>query len=731
MLSENRSLAVTLADLRAGLNAAVIGIPQEINYGLLAFVPFGPQFAVIGVLAAIAASAAGSLLYTLLGAKLAQLVGPRPTLVVLVAGLLGALLAAGLPVRQLPPALCLTLAMSGLFLLLAARLGLGHFFTYLPLPVLGGFTNGVAVTLILSAVPLAVGLGLGHVTLGLNDLKPASLVVTALTVVLCLKPLRLGFVRQVPAVLQALVLATCVDQALRLSIPGMEGPLVGDLLRDFPALGAFVGQLEFPDLDLPRVLLLGKFALAVAAAAALETLAVTAHVEAGSARRSAGDAVLKRLGLVYLALAPLMMPVAGSLGRSVSLSIGGAKTNASHGAYAFFILAMSLLGYGLICTIPLAAIAGVLIVVARNMIGDSVAQALLQWRTATSPRERIRNLADFLVMAGVALITVFDSFITGLIVGTVAAMALFIRDQGRAVVRSIRYGDTTRSLRVRSKHARELQARHGREIIVVEAEGALFFGSMERLLSQLDELAPRARSLILDLRRVGDIDQTASELLRRAARRYTEQGCRVLLSHLPSDRALCRRLLACGLDREIPREAWTVDLDAALESAEGELLRRHGLTDGALHVVPLVESDLTSGLNLGQIHDLAAYLTLRRYLTGEPIFRQGDSSDSLYVIVRGAVGIHFSASGTEKKRLIAFGPGALFGEMALVTGAARSADAIADEDAELLELDAVAFGRLQSERPEIVVAILRRISVLVSERLRNTTELLRQELSSS
>ncbi len=714
-----------IADIRAGLNAALIGIPQEINYGLLAFGAVSLTFAIYGVFAAFAASAIGTLLYCLLGGGLNQVVGPRPTLVVLVTGFFSSLLGSGMPPGELPLTLTLSMSLVGILLMLSARLGLGDLFKYMPHPVLGGFTNGVAATIFLSSLPMALGASFSlNQQLGLIQFRFASLLVTALTVWICFRPLTMGVFRQIPSVLQALLFASLLQFALAKGSPLLVGPTIGDLLGHLVAPGEFIDEMSWPTLDLSQWSTLGKFVLAITIAAALETMATTTQIEAESSQQSPGNQVLRRLGLTYLLLAPFMMPVAASLGRSVALSRTGARTRASQILYALFLIGLSIFCYPLISQLPQAAIAGVLIVVARSMVGDTVERAITSIRNSISKVDRARHLADLAVLATVALITVLDGFMMGLAVGIVVAMGLFIRDQSRSVVRSVLYGDLCTSLRVRSPVARELQAWHGREIVIVEAEGVLFFGSMDKIIARLNELSQNARALVLDLRRVTDIDQTACQLLMMLVRRSSERGCQLRLANISEAGSLHRMLRAHGVQRDLPESHWFPTLDLALECAENELLQRYGLSRDALSKVPLSASDLSFGLDAGQIQTLEGFLERRKLAAGAMLFGQGDVGDSLFVICHGAISIQLQ--GTTVKRLIAFGPGALFGEMALITGAPRSAGAVADEESELLELTRQQFARLQAIHPEIAVTVLRQIAILLSERLRNTTRQLQQ-----
>lgn len=705
------------------MGAAIIGLPQEVNYGLLAVAPLGAAFAGRGIAAALYGSVLAVLVALALGAGRGRITGPRPSLSILLAGLFATLQQQpGMTLAALPAFAALVVFLAGLTLVGAARIGLGRLIKYVPVPVLAGFTNGVAAMLLLSALPVALGAGLnaGRLADWLPAMQPAALLVTGLTVCLCLRPCRLPVVRQVPGIVQALLAASLLHLLLLHGIGLPAGPPLGNLAADLPGPDILLGALVLPAVSLVQLGIALKFALAIAMTAALETLATSATIDAQLGERTSGNGELQRLGIAMLCLSPLGMPVAGSLGRSTALLSTGASSRLAHGCYALCLLGLAVLGYALISRLPQAAVAGILIVVARNMVGQSLREAVAEVRQARNRAKRNRSAADFLVMLLVAFVTVADSFVTGLAAGIVGAMALFIRDQSLSVIRRVQFGNRCHSLRLRSPEARAVQLGHGREIAVIEAQGVLFFGSAERLGQQVESLAA-AREIVVDLRRVGDIDATASRLLEQTARRLRDRGGQLILSHLAPASRLYDVLIARGLPAAMPLDTWFADLDSALEYAEDRLLARHGIGGEASRPLDLGRSDLAAGLSAEQLACLESYLTPRRLAAGEILFRQGESGDSLFVVTRGAVSIHLPQAGGHGKRLIAFGPGAVLGEMALVTGAPRSADALADEESELLELENRHFRSLEHGQPTIAAALLRAIAGMLADRLRDTT----------
>ena len=128
---------------------------------------------------------------------------------------------------------------------------------------------------------------------------------------------------------------------------------------------------------------------------------------------------------------------------------------------------------------------------------------------------------------------------------------------------------------------------------------------------------------------------------------------------------------------------------------------------------------LFAGLEAADRADLATRLRRRRYARSEPLFLRGDPGSVLYVIERGRVKISLSSADGKEMILALLGPGDFFGELALLDGGQRSADAVVVEDSELLLLGREDFLRFVESRPRIALHLL---SVL-SRRLRSTDQL--------
>src|SRR5688572_1826425 len=139
---------------------------------------------------------------------------------------------------------------------------------------------------------------------------------------------------------------------------------------------------------------------------------------------------------------------------------------------------------------------------------------------------------------------------------------------------------------------------------------------------------------------------------------------------------------------------------------------------GAVNIAALAQVKLFAGLAAEDLVALAANLQRRRYGKGQFIFQQGDPGLCLYLVESGKVKIASFSSEGKGLVLNLFGPGDFFGELALLDGEPRSADAVAQEPCQLLLLQRDDFMHFLEARPHVAIKLL----ATVSRRLRHTTQ---------
>jgi SulP family sulfate permease len=124
------------------------------------------------------------------------------------------------------------------------------------------------------------------------------------------------------------------------------------------------------------------------------------------------------------------------------------------------------------------------------------------------------------------------------------------------------------------------------------------------------------------------------------------------------------------------------------------------------------------GLSADELALLAAELHTHRFAPGQVLFRAGDPGDALYISLQGEIALHLPGT---QRRLVSFAPGVTIGEMAVLAGAPRSAEAVAETDVLALGLSVQAFDRLTQQHPALAARLCRNIAVQLSDRVRMLT----------
>ena len=120
-------------------------------------------------------------------------------------------------------------------------------------------------------------------------------------------------------------------------------------------------------------------------------------------------------------------------------------------------------------------------------------------------------------------------------------------------------------------------------------------------------------------------------------------------------------------------------------------------------------------------------LERRTYRAGEVVFREGDTSDELYLIAKGSASVRLRLAGSDREtRLITFSPGTAFGEVALLDREARSATVEADEELVCYVLTRASFDRLTAEHPAVAIKLLTNLGREISGRLRRANRTIYQ-----
>ncbi|HET7293177.1 MAG TPA: cyclic nucleotide-binding domain-containing protein, partial [Vicinamibacteria bacterium] len=408
------------------------------------------------------------------------------------------------------------------------------------------------------------------------------------------------------------------------------------------------------------------------------------------------------------------MPGAGTSGATlVNLASGGRTRRAGLLEGAFVLAAFLLLGR-FVAWAPLAALAGILIVVAWRMV-DLRSFRLLRQRS---------TVLDFVVVASVVAVAVGVGLITASGVGVGLAILLFIRDQIKGTVIHRRSsGNQVFSRQRRLPEERAVLERRGGETLVCELEGNLFFGTADQLFSQLEAELRTRTYVILDLRRVRSVDLTAVHLLEQIESQLAERGARLALSSLPRSLPTGQDLRAyfdeVGLVKPGSRLRFFDQLSDALEWAEDEILASEGRARGEdAPPLELREIDFLRGRKEETIRALESCVERKSYPAGERIFGEGETGDEVFFVRRGSVRIVLRRADGTAHHLATFARGDFFGDIAFLDRGARSADAVAAAPTDLFVLSRERFDRVAEQHPRLGRQFFADLSRALALRLR-------------
>ena len=665
-----------------------------LTLGLLAFAPLGPQAASVGIPAALATSVIGGTVYALAGRASMPSAGPSSATALILASLV-------LQLAQQPDITAatvvalagLTVLCSGLLQMAMALLGLARLARFVPQPVLAGFMNGVALLIVLGQVPLLLGHGSGQaLTTTLAAWQPAALLLGAGTALLTWSIARRW--PGAPAALMALLLGTAVYHLLPLLAPGVHAGLaLGALPNGLPGPDALRPLLSSAGLDLlrPHAATVAASALALALVGALESALNTLAIDQARGTRHDPRRELLAVGLANLMLGAFGgLPAVALRARATAMLQAGGQGMPAAVSGSLVLGLLVLAGGHWLAWLPLPVLAGIMCTVALGLLDRWTHGLLAQWWAGERSRPLLLSLAMVAVVCG---ITVWQGFVVAVGVGVLLSMLVFIASMNRSLVRSRASAATRPSRRIYPEAIEaQLQPLRG-QVLVLELEGALFFGSGDRLLADTELQDTPCHSLVLDLQRVGSIDETGALALQQLQSRLRARGTALLLAGIAPDSARGRALQGFGNGPAL----WP-DVDRAVEAAEQALLGHGGLV--AMAPVALADSALLQGLDDDGRAQLLACMQTQQLQAGETLFAEGDVADCLYVLGAGSVSVVSAPRpGVAQHRYLSLSPGMMFGETAMLDGRGRSAAVVADTEAvvhRLLRADLERAGRSSS-----------------------------------
>ncbi|WP_438865211.1 SLC26A/SulP transporter family protein [Neptunicella sp.] len=710
------------SDITGGVVASIVTLPKAMAYATVAFAPLGPDYLPLGILAGMLALIFGNLIT--IGRSNGIVINSTFSLAsMMLASALTFILnhTTELPAaEQIPLALTLlflVMFFSGVFQVIAGVLKMGSLVKYIPQPVISGLVNGVAILIVTSQLPAFLNVPDHPDVSGLQQLAYInwSLVGIGLVTMLALVygPF---FISRIPPVFIGIALGC----AAFYGIAWLQGSAPGTTLQGLPSgIPQPLYLIQFLQLDssqLPLVVDLLPFAMAVAAVLSLWSLLFMASADNLLAERSNGNHELVGQGLGNMLLSLFGgVVVAGNSNTLVNYANGGRNTLSKFSCGLFSLLILLFLG-PLISLLPT-------IVLASLLIAFSI-QAIDKWSVKLGKiaiggdKESREGVPDLLIMLAVMLIMLTIGVFAAVGAGIAISLILFIYRMGREIIRQDRSGKQLRSNVVRCHAERQLLKEQGDKIRVIEIEGALFFGTTDAVSNRIQDLNKQdVDTIILDMKRITDVDSTGSELLLRLRHQCQRFGQQLLLSGIDTREADNAFLQKMGTLDVFSSQGHFISLLDALAEAENNLLDKIFGQDRYSQITAINNTPIFAGLTAQQRDDLSQYVVYREFQCGEQIFAQDAAADSIFVVLKGQVTLKIQSRLEPVKVVATLCPGFVFGEMALVKERKRYSSALALGPVTCIELTNEQLHQLHQDNPALAFQLLANISTDLSERL--------------
>lgn len=474
-------------DVLAGLTVGVVALPLALAFGVSSGV---------GAAAGLVTAVVAGVVAAIFGGSSVQVSGPTGAMAVILAPVVA---------EHGLGSIALVTVLAGVIVFASGVCGLGRAVTFIPWPVIEGFTLGIAAIIFLQQVPAALGVSAPagertlvaawHVVIaadGVAALKPLGIVVLVAAMMLTLPRLH----RAIPASLVAVIAATVLVQVLDVPVAR-----IGELPSHLAA-----PLLPHADLTAARPLL--GAALAIAVLAAIESL-LSARVAATMASTGPYDPDRELVGQGLASVASGVfggMPATGAIARTAVNVRSGARTRVSAIVHSMLLLGVVYLATGPVSAMPLAALAGVLMVTSFRMISMSTARKILR-----------SNRSDASIFIMTAFVTVCFDLIDAVEIGVLAGAFFALRSVAR-----------------RSSVTREElpgpRMPGDERIALLRLDGAMFFGVAERISTAItDAEHPNVDVVIIRMSQLGMLDATGAHTLAEISAELEARGITVII----------------------------------------------------------------------------------------------------------------------------------------------------------------------------------------------------------
>lgn len=496
-----------MSDLMAGIIVGIVALPLAIAFGIASGVT--PEK---GIITAIVAG----LVISLFGGSKVQIGGPTGAFIIIIYGIIQKYGFEGLTIATL---------MAGFFLVLFGLLRLGTIIKYIPYPIVVGFTSGIAVTIFTTQIKDLFGLTLpsnpsdfiekwGVYLQNFNTIDPwCALIGVASVVVIAVTP---RFSKKIPGSLIAIILMTIVALLLK----NFAGVLSIETIGDRFSISNELPAAQVPDMNWETIKSLVSPAITIAILGAIESLLSATVADGVIGDHHDSNTELVAQGLANIA-SPLFggIPATGAIARTMTNINNGGKTPVAGIIHAVVLLLIFLFLMPLAEYIPMACLAGVLVVVSYGMCG---------WRSFL---ELMKNpKSDVTVLLITFFLTIIFDLTIAIEVGLIIACLLFMKRMSettdvKAITEEI---DLNQDAEFSTGNLDHLIIPQGVE--VYEINGPYFFGAGNKFEEIMASFGDRPKVRIIRMRKVPFVDSTGIHNLTNLCEMSKKEGIQIVLS---------------------------------------------------------------------------------------------------------------------------------------------------------------------------------------------------------
>ncbi|MDR0574001.1 MAG: sulfate permease [Tannerella sp.] len=531
-----------LSDLMAGIIVGIVALPLAIAFGIASGV--SPEK---GLITAII----GGFIVSFLGGSSVQIGGPTGAFIVIVYGIIQNFGIEGLAIATF---------LAGMLLVLMGTLRLGTIIKFIPYPIVVGFTSGIALTIFTTQMKDLFGMTIDKIP---GDFISKWIVYAQHITTMSWQSLLIGIVsigiiiltpkisKKIPGSLIAIIIMTIIVYLMRtyLGMTGIE--TIGDRFE----INASLPGPETIPINIETINRLLPSAFTIALLGAIESLLSATVADGVTGKKHDSNTELIAQGAANIVV-PIFggIPVTGAIARTMTNINNGGRTPIAGIIHAIVLLLILLFLGPLTKHIPMACLAGVLIIVSYNMS---------EWRTFRSLLKNPRS--DVVVLLVTFLLTVIFDLTIAIEIGLLLAMILFMR----------RIMETTQVSVSKEKIdlSNESELANDNEsldipfgIEVYEIDGPFFFGVANKFDECMKQMRDTPKARIIRMRKVPFMDSTGLHNLESLCRLSAKENIQVILSGV--NEKVRTVLIKSGMDKKIGGEYICRNIHEALEKAK-------------------------------------------------------------------------------------------------------------------------------------------------------------------